>query len=192
MGDYSKYIDQELTEFLRDGDRMAYTEIYRRYDRLLYLFAYKRLGNREEVKDIVHEVFLSLWLNHEQVNLTYSLSTYLHSAVRNKIIDLIARKQVSSRYINTFNNFVQSGQNTTDHLVRHNELLALIEKEIEGLPPKMRAVFDLSRKSNYSRKEIAEELGLSEQTVKSHMQHALKILKVKFGSLFVLVFLIDP
>jgi len=192
MGDYSKYTDLDLTEFLRDGDRMAYTEIYNRYNRLLYLFAYKRLGNREEVKDLIHEVFLSLWLNHQHVNLTYSLTTYLHSAVRNKIIDLIAHKQVSGRYIETFNNFIQSGQNTTDHLIRHNELLALIETEIQALPKKMRAVFDLSRKSNYSRKEIAEELGLSEQTVKSHMQHALKILKVKLGSLMVLAFLIDP
>jgi RNA polymerase sigma-70 factor (family 1) len=192
MADYSKYIDQELTEFLRNGDRMAYTEIYNRYDRLLYLFAYKRLGNREEVKDIVHEVFLSLWLNHEHVNLTYSLTTYLHSAVRNKIIDLIAHKQVSARYIETFKNFVESGCNTTDHLLRHHELSALIEKEIQALPKKMREVFDLSRKSNYSRKEIAEELGLSEQTVKSHMQHALKILKVKLGTLLVLVFFIYP
>lgn len=192
MAGYSKYSDQELTEFLRDGDRMAYTEIYNRYDRLLYLFAYKRIGNREEVKDIIHEVFLSLWINHEHINLTYSLTTYLHSAVRNKIIDLIARKQVSFRYIETFNYFVESGQNTTDHLIRHNELQALIEKEVQALPQKMREVFDLSRKSNYSRKEIAEELGLSEQTVKSHMQHALKILKVKLGSLLVLVFMTYP
>lgn len=192
MKNYINYSDQELTEYLRQGDQAAYTEIYNRYDRLLYLFAYKRLGNREEVKDTVHEVLLSLWQNHENVTLTYTLSTYLHAAVRNKILDLLSRKQVSTRYIDSFKNFIEPGYDATDHLIRHKELSAIIEKEVQALPKKMREVFDLSRKSNYTRKEIAEELGLSEQTVKSHMQHALKILKVKLGSMFALLFIIYP
>jgi len=57
------------------------------------------------------------------------------------------------------------------------------------LPKKNAGGFDLSRKTHYTRKEIAEELGVSEQTVKSHMHHALKILKVKLGSLLFVLFL---
>ncbi|MDR6786452.1 RNA polymerase sigma-70 factor (family 1) [Pedobacter africanus] len=192
MVTYSALSDQELTSLLRAGDGIAYTEIYQRYKRLLYLFAFKRLGDREEVKDIVHEIFTALWYNKEQLNLSYSLNTYLHSSVRNKIVDVIARKQVSARYVETFNAYRASGQSTTDHLIRQKELAALIEKEIEALPVKMRQVFELSRNSNYSRKQIAEELGLSEETVKSHMHHAMKILKVKLGPLLVLALFIQP
>jgi len=189
MSAYSTYTDMQLVALLKQGDQSAFTDIYNRYDRLLYLFAFKRLGEREEVKDIIHEIFLSLWINHEHIELSYSLSTYLHSAVRNKIVDVIAHKQVSARYIESFNLYKDSGHNSTDHLVRHNELNAIIEKEIGALPKKMRQVFDLSRKTNMSRKEIAEELGLSEETVKSHMHHALKMLKNKLGALFYIVFL---
>jgi RNA polymerase sigma-70 factor (ECF subfamily) len=46
-------------------------------------------------------------------------------------------------------------------LVRHKELLLLIEKKIALLPPKMKSVFELSRNSNKTRKEIAAELELS-------------------------------
>lgn len=186
MAAYSAYTDQDLAALLKAGDQYAYTEVYERYKRLLYLFAFKRLGDREEVKDIVHEIFLSLWYNKEQLNLSYSLTTYLHSAVRNKIVDVMAHKQVSARYAESFNTYRASGQSTTDHLVRQKELTALIEKEIAALPVKMRQVFELSRNGNYSRKQIAEELGLSEETVKSHMHHAMKILKVKLGPLLVL------
>lgn len=192
MRAYNRYNDQELTTLLRAGDQFAYTEVYDRYKRLLYLFAFKRLGNREDVKDIIHEIFMSLWQNREQLNLTYSLTTYLHSAVRNKIVDIIAHKQVSARYIETFNTYQTSGQSTTDYLVREKELSALIEKEIETLPVKMRQVFELSRNRNYSRKQIAEELGLSEETVKSHMHHAMKILKLKLGPLLILALFVQP
>lgn len=190
MTDYSLYTDQELTELLRNGDRMAYTEIYHRYKRLLYQFAFKRLGNKEEVSDIIHELFLTLWERHADINLTYSLSTYLHSSVRNRIINHIAHREVSSRYIDSFNQYAITWSSTADHLVRDKQLRDLIEKEIGALPPKMRQVFELSRKTGYNRKEIAEELKLSEQTVKSHMQHALKILKMKLGTLLILVFYI--
>lgn len=189
MLDYSNYKDEELSELLKSGDAKAYTEIYERYKRQLYLFAYKRLGNREEVRDLIHEIFLSLWVNHENLSLKYTLTTYLHSAVRNKILDILAHKKVSVKYIESFNLYKETEQEFTDHGIRRKDLEAIIEKEIEALPYKMRQVFNLSRRSFYTRKQIAEELGLSEQTVKSHMQHALKILKLKLGSMLILAFL---
>ncbi|MFD1630920.1 RNA polymerase sigma factor [Pseudopedobacter beijingensis] len=189
MINYSMLSDDELARLLQLGDREAYTEIYHRYKRQLYLFAFKRLGDREEVKDIVHEIFLSLWINHESLSLKYSLSTYLHSAVRNKILDILSRKKVSAKYVETFESFKETNEDFTDYPVRYKEMSEIIEKEIDALPPKMRMVFNLSRKHYYTRKQIAEELGLSEETVKSHIQHALKILKAKFGPMLFLIFL---
>lgn len=188
MSSYSAMSDAELALLLKEGNAFAYTEIYNRYKGLLYLFAYKRLGDREEARDLIHELFLSVWTKCNDINITSTLAAYLYTAVRNRILDLLSHRDVCLRYIENFQEYADSGHSSTDYLVRHNELLALIEQEIAALPPKMRQVFELSRKTDYSRKEIADELGLSEQTVKSHMHHALKILKVKLGSLFFLVF----
>jgi RNA polymerase sigma-70 factor (family 1) len=187
MLSYSAMSDAELALLLKKGDAFAYTEIYNRYKGLLYLFAYRRLADREEARDLIHELFLSVWTKCSDINITSTLAAYLYTSVRNRILDLVSHKQVSLRYMESFQNYIESGHNSTDHLVRHNELFTLIEREIAALPPKMRQVFELSRKTDYSRKEIADELGLSEQTVKSHMHHALKILKVKLGSLFFLI-----
>jgi RNA polymerase sigma-70 factor (ECF subfamily) len=191
MKDYSKFSDQELTAFLRGGDQLAYTEIYHRYKKLLYAFALKRLDDEQEVEDLLHELFLTLWTRHEQFGEQTLLAPYLYNAVRYRIINIFSKRKLSSRYIDSFNQYLKEefSAEETDHLVRHKELSELIEKEIATLPKKMREVFQLSRQTGYTRKEIAEELGLSEETVKSHMHHALKILKVKLGTLSVLLFL---
>lgn len=190
MAAYSDFADQQLFDRLQNGDRHAYAEIFGRYKGPLYIFAYKRLGSREEVRDIVQDVFLSLWQRHGEISLSAGLGTYLHAAVRNKVLDTLSRRKLSQRYIDSFNSFKALAANdSTDHLLRHRELAAVIDREVQALPAKMRRVFELSRKEGYSRKQIAQELGLSEQTVKSHMQHALKILREKLGPLFFHIFL---
>jgi len=183
------HTDQELIAQLSGGDHAAYTEIYNRYNGPLYIFAYKRLRNREEAKDVIHELFTSLWSNCEDLSGVKSLPAYLYTSTRNRILNNITRQKLATRYIDSFRDYIEtSGNNNTDHLVRHNDMLEFIEKEIAMLPPKMRLVFELSRKTNLTRKEIAEALQVSEETVKSHMHSALKLLKVKLGPLFFLIF----
>ncbi len=186
--DYSEHTDQQLTVMLGDGDHLAYSEIYHRYKRKLYLFGFKRLGDKEEVRDLLQDIFTNLWVKREAINITETLNAYLHTAVKNKILDRIANKQISGRYIESFNAYELSVTNNTDHLIRSKVLQELIDKEVSALPFKMRQVFELSRKTNYSRKDIANELGISEETVKSRMYMALKILKDKLKFMLVFIF----
>lgn len=187
--DYHLYDDGKLASLLREGDKTAFEEIYHRYHGLLYVFAYNRLRDREEAKDIVHELFLKLWNDRTNLVATGSLSAYLYTAVRNRIINRITRQRVADRYIDSFLSYMgQVDRQAADHLVRQHDLQAFIQAEIDKLQPRMREVFLLSRNTHLSRKEIAEQLGISEETVKSHMHQALKILKAKFGGLFFLLF----
>lgn len=184
---YIKLSDNELVGLLKSGDRAAFTEIFNRYQALLYIFAYKKVGDREEAKDLIHELFLTFWEKRALLNICGGLPAYLFTILKNRIFDLYKHKKVSQRYLESFQTYLYTEQNATDYLVRHNELSSLIEKEIASLPHKMREVFELSRKTNLSRKEIAGQLNLSEQTVKSHMHHALKILKTRLGPMVIFV-----
>lgn len=189
MYDFKSANDQELLFLLKEGEHAAFTEIYNRYNGLLYVFTYKRLKSREEAKDLIHELFLGLWTNRKALNANTILPAYLYTVARNKIINLISHQKIATRYIDSFQSYLdEMCSNNTDYLVRHNELSAFIEAEIANLPPRMQLVFELSRKTNLSRKEIADQLNVSEETIKSQMHSALKILKVKLGTLFVLVF----
>ena len=191
MALYTAYSDQELTSLLIQGDKQAYTQIYNRYIKLLYSFAIKRLDDETEVEDILHELFLSLWNRRQELSQDIQLAPYLYNAVRYQLVNVFAKRKLASRYLDSFNEFVlqEFSSEQTDHLIRHKELSALIEKEVSALPKKMQEVFLLSRRTGFSRKQIAAELGLSEETVKSHMHHALKLLKQKLGAMSVLLFL---
>ncbi|PUZ23930.1 RNA polymerase sigma-70 factor [Chitinophaga costaii] len=173
---------------LNNSDKDAYAEIYQRFKGILFIHAYRLLREKEEAKDVVQEIFARLWTKREQLNLTVSLSSYLYAAVRNKIFDLIARKKVETEYISSLQTFISQGDMITDQLVREKELRAIIEGEIAALPPKMREVFELSRKGNLTHRQIAEKLGLSEKTVKKQVNNALKMLRLKLGVFTYLIY----
>ncbi|HWD89327.1 MAG TPA: RNA polymerase sigma-70 factor [Mucilaginibacter sp.] len=179
MTNYNACTDPQLLNLLRSGDRMAYTEIYDRYALVLLGHAYNKTRDREEAKDVVHEVFATLWAKRESLQIDY-LAGYLFRSVRNIILNQITHQAVQEKFIRSMEQFAASND-IPDHLVREKQLTAIIEREIAALPPKMREVFVLSRKEHLSHKEIAEMLGISEQTVSKHVTNALKILRVKLG-----------
>jgi len=184
---YKSLSDQELNSLLRNGDHAAFTELYKRYWALLYRNARKMLGNEEDATDVVQEVFITLWEKAPSLLENNSLSSYLYSAVRNRIINQINRNKLKIRYLNSLKDFLEKGECVTDTTIRERELAESIEKEITLLPAKMRKVFDLSRKDNLSYKEIAKEINISEGTVKKQVHNAIKILRIKFGMLFFLL-----
>jgi len=181
MSVYKEFSDHELVALLKESDQVAYTEIFCRYNKLLYSHAYNKLREREEAKDIVHEIFYSLWAQREKSLPTTNLIGYLFSAVRFKIADLLSKRTVQNKYIASFQNYIDQQPAYTDHLVREKQLRDIIDEEIRALPPRMQEVFKLSRYEKLSYKEIAGKLNISEETVKDQIKKALRILRIKLG-----------
>jgi len=187
---YGSYSDSELAFLLTQGDELAFTEIYNRFYGLLFIHANKRLNNDEEAKDVLHQLFESLWVKRLQVAPDGNLSAYLYTAVRNRVLDVFAHQKVESKYIDSLQDYIDQDHVSTDYMVREKQMARLIEQEIDALPSKMREIFVLSRKENKSHKEIALELGLSELTVKTQVKKALRILKARLGVVIYIVFLL--
>ena len=70
MPSYSSYNDQELIALFSSGDDAAFKEIYLRYDKPLYLYAYHKLGNKEESRDVIQDVFAWMLTNRKTLNFT--------------------------------------------------------------------------------------------------------------------------
>ena len=190
MSYYQKLSDQELTTLLHEGDERAFTEIYDRYHSMLYIYAHKKLNNKEEAQDIIHEVLTALWTRRFDFSMQTSLPSYLFTSVRNKALDLFSHKKVEARYLASLQNFIEDAGVQTDFLIRENDLKNLIEKEIQALPPRMKEVFQLSRKDKLSHKEIANLMDISEQTVSTQIKKALRILRVRLGLITFLIMLL--
>lgn len=186
---YNELTDSELVVLLKAGDNIAFTEIYNRYHGKLYIHLFNKMQSREDCKDILHDLFISLWHTHATLEIHSSLAGYLYTAVRYMVFDRIAKNQLEKKYLESIERFVEKGEYVTDHRVREKLLIELIEREIAALPEKMRAVFKLSRNENLTHRQIADQLGISEQTVKKQVHNALKVLRMKLGiHLFFLLF----
>ena len=180
---YHKLQDTELVTLLKDRDEEAFTEIYNRHWKLIYAHVYKMLRDEDEAKDIVQEVFGNLWIKAASIKSNLNISGLLYTAARNKVFDLIEKNRVRADYIGEIAAFLSDPVNTQLETIDEKRILEILEREIQKLPPKMREIFELSRKENLSHKEIAAKLNLSEQTVKKQVQNALKVIKPKLNDL---------
>jgi RNA polymerase sigma-70 factor (ECF subfamily) len=168
----------ELVSLMRQGNRLAFNEIYERYWLKLYILAMQRLQSKDDAKDLVQDLFFSLWMKRETLVINTSLSSYLFTAIKYKVINHIESRIVKGNYLNSLNKALIDYDNSTNEKIISRDLEQFIDSGINHLSPKVKEVFELSRKENLSINEIAEKLNISDQTVKNQLSKALKILKV--------------
>jgi len=169
--------DQQLLQLLAAGSQASYTVIYERYSEILFRHAYNMLEDRAEAEDVIQEVFLMLWTKRAGAAGAKSLSGYLYTSVRNRILNHLTHQKVVDKYLDSIRTYMEAGSYTADELLREKELAAVIEREIEAMPPKMREIFLMSREQELSHKSIGELLNISDKTVKQQVYKAVKQLK---------------
>lgn len=184
-----QYSDAELIILLKAGNDAAFKEIFLRYDKPLYLYAYNKLGNKEEARDVVQDVFLWILNSKGNLNLKTTLSGYLYKSVLNKIFNIFKHNQILLKYADTSFCNLNLECNETDYLIREKDIANMIDAEIAAMPPGMREVYQLRRINYMTNKQIAEHLNLAESTVETQMKRALRRLKERLGPLYFILFL---
>lgn len=189
-GKYKRCTDQELISLIKLGDEQSFEEVFNRYSSLLYSYAYKKLHNRDEAKDIVQDLFIKLWNARVVFEVKTSLKSYLYRSVLNSIINKVKHDLVKEEYVNSLQHLIDQSAEESDYKIREKDIQKLVDLEIAALPRKMREVFMMRRKEFLSNKEVAEKLELSEQTVETHMKRALKVLRKRLAKLSYLLSLL--
>lgn len=160
---------------LRQGDRAAFTEIYRRYLPSLYDITFKRLKHKEQTEDVLQEVFARLWVKKEMLQII-ELVSYLHVAVRNETINYITRHRQVFEFYEPFEHILVETASSDGQLIA-KELLAAVYAFAETLPERRKQVYLLHIKNKMSTKEIADKLGITQKTVQNQLGTALHGLK---------------
>lgn len=149
-------------------------EIFRRYYRPLCLYALRYLRNPENSEDVVQDcmtAFLERWDEGHEVA---DVKSYLFMMVRNRSLDMLRRDSLIDS---------QTTDEGFDDVIDEDdrEEAAFIEARlwtaIDSLPEKCREVLLMSKRDGLKYEEIAEEMGISVNTVKNQISKALKALK---------------
>lgn len=176
MGKLTDHTDEQLVQLLKQRPDAAFTEIYDRYWDKLFVVACHRLDNEAEAKELVQNVFYNLWKRRDALQLKYSLSTYLSTAIKYEVLNTLASRNRKERYETFQQQHLQVASNDTQNQVDFNELQDKVAVLVKKLPEKCRIVFEL-RQQGFSQKEIASSLNIAEKTVEAHVANAMRHLR---------------
>lgn len=179
-GDFS---DQELVHLMQSGNEAAFTELYNRYWDKLFAIAAHKLQNLAEAEEVVQDIYLELWNRRAGLQITTSLPAYLSTAVKFKVINILALRHRRLRYQEHAVQVAAAGDLSTEQWLRFGELQSRLTALVNELPDKCRLVFRLSREEGLSHKEIAATIGVAEKTVEAHLSRALRTLRTQLRSL---------
>ena len=177
MKQLSTLQDKELVSLFKEGSKLAFEALYIRYrDRLTY-FCKRLIKNEISSEDITQDIFLQLLESSDALNPELSFWGYLQTLARNRIIDEFKKFDVQSRFaLHTILNGNDS-TNQTENQIIDNDYTQLINKLIDGLSPRQKEIFQMSRVQGLTYKQIAEQMQISVETVREHIFLALKKIK---------------
>lgn len=176
---YQTNSDQEILGLLHRGEEAALTIIYQRYWRRLYTSAFAILRDEQACEDIIQDVFMTLWLKRETLDIKVSLVGYLLSSVKYEVFRQIRSGKVREDIFDDLVNRIQAGSDYSD--VEYKDLCSHINNIVQQLPEKCRMVYKLSREEQLSHKEIAEQMNISTKTVENHLTKALRFLRMSLS-----------
>ncbi len=182
--------DETLLSRLKEGDEKAFTAIYIRYNKMLYVLAYKYLKDSFRAEDIVQQVFLKLWEAHSLFAGAINLRNYLYTSAKNLILN-----EIRDNFSDMEKNYavIQNAPEFEDKLqsaLEEKDLFQHFYKILAELPEQKRKVCLLKIRDNLSNQEVADKLHISVPTVKSHYSQAIKLLRDKMGRLLGILLLV--
>ena len=171
-------INQDLLTRLKNGDMLAFDQVYEQYCHKLFSFVFKILKNEAEADDIVQEVFVKIWESRSRLGEYKLLNSYIFTIAYNGSVDLIRKRINNNKYIEHLkNSSIVYALPTSIIEMEFNELNSKVEKLIANLPERQKQVYHLHRVEGLTYPEIAVQLNISKNTVENHMVKALKYLR---------------
>ena len=151
-----------------------------------FRFAYYCLGEKEACREVVTDVFFSVWQSRERLKDIDNIDTYLYISVRNESFRFQARNKDLNRV--SLNELLplmeEEDEGSPEEHLELKEMREMLDKAIDELPEKCRLVFLMSREEGLKTKEIAEILSVQESTVRVQMKIAIEKLVARLKPSF--------
>ena len=158
--------DTDIVDMLREGQEEGYRYLFQRHYAPLCAIAYEYVRNDFVAETIVADVFFHVWQIRQRLIVHTSLRNYLAVGVRRRLVPATEA-------------MTEQAADDSYPLARllNGELEEVVRKAVDTLPCDCRRVFAMSRYNGKKNNEIAQELGISVNTVKYHLKNALRLLR---------------
>lgn len=166
-----------LINRLHDDDPDAFEMLFHRYKAKVYAFALRLLPSSRDAEEVVLEVFMAIWSQRKSLQVSESVRSYLFGIARHKVYDFVQHKLRAEAFSEYYLERNSEYAFVTEEDVYYNQLVERLELFLKEIPERRREIFLLSRIEGLSYAEIAEKLGITENTVDTQIRHALNYLR---------------
>ena len=166
-----------LTE-LKNGSFHAFERLYNMYSGKLYNFIMRiSSGNQYMAEEVVQSAFIRVWEVRERVEPESSFISFLCTIAKNLLMNMYQRQTVEYVYNEYLKNTGVDRDSQTEESIDLRFLNEYIDSLAEELPAQRKKIFILSKRQNYTNKEIAEMMGISESTVATKLSLTVKFMR---------------
>jgi len=167
-----QYLQQRIAHY---DDQQAYKLLFTALYPYLYPFARALVKTKEPAEEIVSDVFIKVWEKRKELDKVDNLKLYLYVATRHIALNYLEKeKRKPTNAIDYFQHAeLISVHLDPEQLLITADMMALLRKAVDQLPPKCKVIFKLVKEDGLKYKEVAEILGISVKTVENQLAIAL-------------------
>ncbi len=172
------------------GDPEAFIALFHRYRKPVYNFIVRTVQDRNTAEDLLQDVFMRVIQRAEDFRGESKFTTWLYTIARNLCIDQLRKTNLRRNVsLNGASRSIENGEKRevtvqvvdrkpgVDRHTNSKRLQEVIANAVERLPEEQREVFLMRQVQNMPFREIANVVGVSENTIKSRMRYALERLR---------------
>lgn len=170
-----KIEDKLLIKEIQKRNREVFEALFHDYYPGLTRFAEGFVFDRKVSEDIVQNLFIYIWEHAENLNLFSTIRSYLYYSVKNRCLNYLRSLKIQDQHHILY---VEATLNETHFDWDDTDITKKIEAALEKLPPKMAEIFKLKYLEEKTVKEIAAQLEVTENTVKTQLLRAKEKLRI--------------
>ena len=185
----------KLIPFLREGEKIAFEEIYNDFFGVMYHMSVQYLHDPKVSEEIVQDTFMKLWEIRDTLNDEFNIRNFLYTITKNNCLNYLRNQKIALKHQQNIQYLeVQFNFEALERLgsyMEFEELREKIDMAIAALPDDLRETFLLSRFEELHYKEIADKQTISIKTVEARMSKALRILRNELKDYIAIICLIS-
>ncbi|MEA2906355.1 MAG: hypothetical protein QOI12_3742 [Alphaproteobacteria bacterium] len=169
----SETTDEALVESIAKGDKRALQVLFGRHNVRVYRFVLRFMNDEAAAEDMVSEVFFDVWRQAERFERRSQVSTWLLAIARNKALSAL-RKRSTEALDEEVAEFIEDPSDTPEVTMQKKQQTSILQECLTQLSPAHREIVDLVYYHEKSIEEVAEIIGVPQNTVKTRMFYARK------------------
>ncbi len=164
----------DLLVNIAKGDQQAFCRLFEAFKTKVYSYSYHFTRSAFSAEEISQEVFMKIWTGRESIADIENIEAWISTMTRNLCFNYLKKVALEKRLSRAIADKGAESEENVEQYISYKDQLSRLGEALDQLSPQQRLIFQLNRNKGLKNEEIARQLNISPNTVKSHLVSALR------------------